>query len=211
MFKNPGRKLQGLAKFIFVLTIVIFALGAIGLIIAAISQFSYRQTGSGILMIVLAILSVALGIIFGWLSSIVLYAIGQLVDDNQRMREILEGGTPQIAPQAPVARPNVTPAAAPVNEVPLNVAMVPDAAPVVEEMVIEETVIEEPVVEVKEPAFPDGWDCPACGLRNSKLVTICMGCGERKDSVKKENICPNCGSKANAGESFCRNCGTKIG
>lgn len=91
MFKNSGGKLKGLAKFIFVLIIVLASLSAVGLVINAVMMFTqYNDPAQGGILIATASIVVIIGIIVAWLSSIMTYAIGELVEDNQKMREMFE-------------------------------------------------------------------------------------------------------------------------
>ncbi len=74
MFKNAGSKLKSLARIIFALNVII------GIVV-------------GIVMIkasfVLLIVSVAVGVLIGWLSSIMLYAFGELCENVHEINKKL--------------------------------------------------------------------------------------------------------------------------
>lgn len=74
MFKNAGSKLKSLARIIFALNVII------GIVV-------------GIVMIktsfVLLIVSVAVGVLIGWLNSIMLYAFGELCENVHEINKKL--------------------------------------------------------------------------------------------------------------------------
>ena len=79
MFQNPGSKLKTLAIVVFVITVVIFCVAGI---------IAGRAADS----MVLIILIIALGILVGWLSSIILYAFGSLVQDVEDIKSAIDLG-----------------------------------------------------------------------------------------------------------------------
>lgn len=66
MFNNPGRKLKILALIVF----------ATILINGVVLAFSFFRSSDGV-----SLLFIPLGALFGWLSSIVLYAFGELCEN----------------------------------------------------------------------------------------------------------------------------------
>ena len=84
MFNNPGKKLKSLAKFIFWLSIILYTLAAVG---AYLNEVEINSTGSTIGLIIVAVLGVLIGLLIGWLSSILVYAFGELIEDVHSMRK----------------------------------------------------------------------------------------------------------------------------
>lgn len=233
MFKNSGGKLKGLAKFIFVLIIVLASISAAVLIINAILMFTnYNNPAQGGILIASAALTVLIGIVAAWLSSISTYAAGQLVEDNQKIREILEYrmlGKPAASPESydyfsedmQQQTPEIIPTMPmPVSDDSFNSEASSDTIEKTEKTSVKESEglqAEENTSEIEElvekpedkNVFPDGWECSSCGSRNSNLVNTCMSCGEKKGEGHRHG-CPNCGTIARPGEMFCRNCGTKL-
>ena len=82
MFSNPGQKIQGLAVFVFWITILLVVLGIIGIVLSVTSgniEDAWESIAS----------SIGIGI-GGLASTFVLNAIGCVVDDIQRIRESVE-------------------------------------------------------------------------------------------------------------------------
>lgn len=74
MFKNAGSKLKSLARIIFALNVIIDIVVGIVMIKASF---------------VLLIVSVAVGVLIGWLSSIMLYAFGELCENVHEINKKL--------------------------------------------------------------------------------------------------------------------------
>lgn len=79
MFKNPGGKLQTLAAVIFAIIVVIFCVVGIVLGVAA----------EKVPFLVVFIPIAGLGVLMGWLNSIMLYAFGSLVEDVEDIKGVL--------------------------------------------------------------------------------------------------------------------------
>lgn len=73
MFKNPGKGLKTLAKVIFAVIIIVFIIAAM-ILIANTKDSSASAT-------ILGIVLVAVGVITAWVSSISIYAFGELVEN----------------------------------------------------------------------------------------------------------------------------------
>lgn len=78
MFNNVGKQFMRIAKFIAYLTVAISVFLGITVVVIMVAD-----VGIGIIIpaFLLAAIIVAIGVLFGWLSSVALYAFGQLVDD----------------------------------------------------------------------------------------------------------------------------------
>ena len=103
IFSNPGRRIKGCAKALFVVEIIIAVIGGIAMIASDDDMF------------LLALLTVAIGIAAGFVTALFLYAFGELVESSQENRDInrqilltLGGNAPQ-APQAPQYAPQYAP------------------------------------------------------------------------------------------------------
>ncbi len=86
MFKNPGRKLKGIAKVVFALLLILYVL--IGIAIMAGMPVGDSGALSGGAAVIVGIIVIAVGFLAAWLSSIALYAAGAAVDDIQTIKKI---------------------------------------------------------------------------------------------------------------------------
>jgi len=89
MFNNPGKKLKFLAKIVF------YVLLFLPLVIGIVLIFSGLLDGIGgyaitFSTVLVGVLLVLFGILNAWLSSILLYSFGQLVEDTQKTRKAVE-------------------------------------------------------------------------------------------------------------------------
>ncbi|MBQ9188639.1 MAG: hypothetical protein IJ138_04880 [Clostridia bacterium] len=82
MFTDIGAKVKGLAKTIFVILVIAVFVAAVAIIIMTSGE------GMGFLI---ALLVVVVGILISWLSVLLLYAFGELVDNSTRIVSIMEG------------------------------------------------------------------------------------------------------------------------
>ena len=86
MFNNIGRKIKGLAKFLFWIVAIISILGGLAVLI-----FMTTDSGDGMLIGVLAAIGIAVGgFILAWLQNFLLYGFGELIDSNQKILKVLE-------------------------------------------------------------------------------------------------------------------------
>lgn len=85
MFNNPGKKLKSLAKLIFWLAIVLNVLLFLGIYGTAVVEEGAK--GSALALFVFVALGLLIGALIGWLSSILLYAFGELIEDIHSMRK----------------------------------------------------------------------------------------------------------------------------
>ena len=88
MFKRSGSKVKTLAKVLFVLQIVFSSLIGLGLMIAGIVLAVTVWDDLAVLVIVGGIfggiLYIALGILFAWLSVLVIYAVGESAEKAEQ-------------------------------------------------------------------------------------------------------------------------------
>lgn len=78
MFNNPGKKVKLLARILFVLLSILPVLGGIVIMMIDTSTFGIDLGG---LQVIIGLLVIIFGIIFAWLSSILLYTLGAMADD----------------------------------------------------------------------------------------------------------------------------------
>ena len=81
MFKNIGRKIKMLAKVICWAGIVLSIFAGIALAIT----LTFTNQDLLILAIVLGVLYAALGALISWIGTFVLYGLGQLVDNTDKL------------------------------------------------------------------------------------------------------------------------------
>lgn len=185
MFKNIGNKIKGLAKVFYWIGVVVYSLAGVGAAIAAIA------TSDGEIVIILASLiggaaCVGLGILISWLSTMMLYAYGELVQQTietakgvktltYMMHNLLERQN-NSADQA---------AAAPLVE---------DIAKIVEQQAEEPIAVAQPEeAKVEEP------------IAAPKVEEV-----KAAPAAPKNTFCHQCGTVLEPGSAFCTNCGTKL-
>jgi hypothetical protein len=83
LYKNIGEKIKGLA----ILCFIMYSLSAIAVGVMLINSD----------MVVYGIITIALGVSFAWISSILLYAFGVLVEDVHAIRNRETISRPQVA------------------------------------------------------------------------------------------------------------------
>ena len=86
MFNHPGKKLKGLSKFIFALVLIL------GIVAASIVGGLTKSQG-------LVIVTVIVGVVLAWLSSVALYAFGAMVADVESIKETLYAMTGRKDPE----------------------------------------------------------------------------------------------------------------
>ena len=79
MFKNPGGKIKGLAKVIFIVLCALYVIAGIVMIVAGIAR-------EELLYIPVGLVTIGVGILIAWLSVLFLYAYGSMVEDVARIR-----------------------------------------------------------------------------------------------------------------------------
>lgn len=80
LFKNAGPKLKVLAKVIFVISLII------GEIIGIVSIAAGADSWNGGILITIGVILVIISPLLAWLSSIILYAFGELCDNVSDIR-----------------------------------------------------------------------------------------------------------------------------
>ncbi|MBP5289729.1 MAG: hypothetical protein J6Z79_07665 [Clostridia bacterium] len=94
LFSNPGKKLKTLALVIFWIVLAFSVIEGIGLIYMGVNWYetfhditawTYKTP-----LIIAGILTPIVGILIAWLSSIFLYAFGQLSEDTAAIRAAAE-------------------------------------------------------------------------------------------------------------------------
>lgn len=80
MFRNVGKQIKGITIFLAVIEILAAVCGAV-----YIAYIGY-ESGTDIARIVLAAIGIVLGgVLIAWLSNLLLYSYGQLVDSAERI------------------------------------------------------------------------------------------------------------------------------
>ena len=97
MFKNIGKKIMGLAKFITGLGIAFSAVGAI----ACAGVIIDRDEELFVLALLAAAVVFGLGFLTAWLGSFLLYGFGQLIHNSEESKELLKKISEQKPPVAP--------------------------------------------------------------------------------------------------------------
>ena len=87
MFKNIGRKIKGLAKGVFIAEVILIALAALTMLISNSMVLSRTQIASAIIG---TLIIAAVWIFIAWLSVLVLYGFGELIDSNTKSEKHLE-------------------------------------------------------------------------------------------------------------------------
>ena len=96
MFTNPGGKIKSYAKVLFWIGVVISVLIGVVMIGTSFTYAAYSYNGSfGTILggIISGLLVVAIGILISWISVLVLYAFGVLVENSDELVR-LNGGVP---------------------------------------------------------------------------------------------------------------------
>ena len=84
MFKNPGRKLKGIAKVVFALLLIVYVIIGVAIMLGVMPVGDNYLDGAT--AIVVGVVLILVGILIAWLSSIALYAAGAAVDDIQTIK-----------------------------------------------------------------------------------------------------------------------------
>lgn len=152
IFSNPGRRIKGWAKALFV----------IGIVAAVISFIAMVAMDDDLFLA--GLLTAGISVFAAFISSLFLYAFGELVESSQENRDInrqilltLGGNAPQ-APQAPQHAPQY----APRQNTPVQSAA--PAAP-------------RPAPVPSGDTTPGVWYCRACGNATSNAYATCTQCG----------------------------------
>lgn len=88
MFNNPGGKIKKLAKFIFVIELILFIIGGLIMIASGLFMVSSSDPAS-IALIIGGILTILIGIVSAWLSVLAMFAYGSMVEDVEEIRNHL--------------------------------------------------------------------------------------------------------------------------
>lgn len=86
MFQNAGKKLMGIAKLVFFFYVLV------GIIMGIVMMVKVN--------VLVGLLMIVVGIVSGWLSTIMLYAFGELCANVYAMTTQVTGSAPNYAPPA---------------------------------------------------------------------------------------------------------------
>ena len=222
MFKNAGRKLTTLAKVIFIILCAFAVLMGIGLGVTVGNEVN----GAAGFFAFLAY--TAAGVLGAWLSTIVLYAFGELCENVKMIREGLGFGSGQLPPPQmsvpmgqpmpmPMAQPdqNMRPAAqmpfgaggmppfAAPQQAPVPVPMQGQpqmpTAPVPEQMQQGAAPVTE---QVQQGTFPTAEQVPPV------IIPAPVEPAPISEPKPEGWQCPNCGKQNPERNAFCTGCGT---
>ena len=87
MFSNIEKKIKTLAKVLTWIGIVASVVAGVAIILTGLSQYA------GGAAVALGILTMIFGSLGSWLSNLVLYGFGQLIEDTRKIRELAEAKT----------------------------------------------------------------------------------------------------------------------
>jgi hypothetical protein len=85
MFNNPGRKIKTYATVVAVLGIIASVIGAVSLWV----QSGRSYYGGGALVASGFVVLIG-GVLFSWICGLMVYGLGQLIDDTQAIRRNVE-------------------------------------------------------------------------------------------------------------------------
>lgn len=189
MFTNPGGKIKSYAKVLFWIGVVISVLIGVFVIGSSFTVAAYSYNGSfGTILggIIFGLFIVAIGILISWISVLVLYAFGVLVENSDELVR-LNGGTPSGNKKAPkIERPQH------VQQTYVS------AQPKTEEPVKQEA----PAPQEKQEDVTELTEKPAAETTEAQVAE------PTTDDTKK--TCPNCGTEVAPDAHFCKTCGTKL-
>ena len=198
LFSNAGQKIRRFAIALFLGSLFVLGIGAIGIVIAAVQE--------GVLETILGLLIAAVEFLFGafaaYILSLFLVAFGDLVQETAENRRInalildrMTAEVRQTAPMPPAQRKADSQPVAPVQE----------------------KKNEEPVQPAADEQNASFWVCGNCKTKNLSSRTDCWACGRIKvtNAAKPEEpasedfwFCPVCGSKNLESNSACNKCGS---
>lgn len=178
MFTNPGGKIKSYAKVLFWIGVVISVLIGVVMIGTSFTYAAYSYNGSfGTILggIISGLLVVAIGILISWISVLVLYAFGVLVENSDELVR-LNGGVPSGNKKAQkIERPQLHHETY-VTAEPKPVAPVQPVEPA------EPAQPAEPEVKTaSETKSDDKKTCPNCGIEVAQDAHFCKNCGTKLD------------------------------
>ena len=159
MFKNAGARLMAFSKIMFIL----FSLGGLfGAIGAAASLGAITNKFVGFLAFIIVL---AIGVLTAWISTIAIYAFGELCENVRAMREGMGYSEPE-AEQMNFSQ---------IGQMASNFgSSVSNAASNVGSRINSSRQQRQPR---SQSAAASRWICPNCGKPNGAENTFCTGCG----------------------------------
>lgn len=201
MFNNVGGKIKGVISVVSGIMMLISIIIGIAVFIIA------RWELGGFWAFVVGVAVAGIGILISWLSNLVGYAFGQLVENSDRIREMLEDDedgeeviTKLETPSVAKAAQSNSPVKAPSNIYNENT-----------------TYVTCPNCNESQPAGKSY--CNICGAKMNSNVPIstpakpleAVGNAKKASDESKElSICPKCGELQPRGMNYCQVCGGKI-
>ena len=87
MYKNPGKRLKSIARFILWLSIILNTFLSLGAYSSSLIETGTKGNIVGVILFI--VIGALIGALIGWLLSIFLYALGELIEDTHAMRKDL--------------------------------------------------------------------------------------------------------------------------
>lgn len=118
MFKNIGRKIKGLTKFLFWLGFIFWIIAGLAVMVIGILTTPVSFDGgdsfpaTAFIFVLLGILVIGIGFLISWISSFFMYGYGELIDKTAEIAKNTAKEEPQTLPYTPFAKEIVTEEAA---------------------------------------------------------------------------------------------------
>ena len=205
MFNNVGGKIKGVISAVTGILMFIS-------IVEGIATFLLLKWELGFWAFIIGLIVAGVGMLFSWLANLVGYAFGQLVENSDRIREMMESSnginnSNQMTSFDVQAQQRKAESS----------SNTPKAAPKVAPIFSDTTYVTCPTCKESQPAGKTY--CNICGGRLEKVNTPAtpaaplqsIGNGVKTTGEKEEYVvCPKCGELQPSGISYCQICGGKI-
>lgn len=212
-FEDIGKKIKGFAIILFVLQIIFGFIGAIS------TWFDFMDLDEGGLGFLIALLIIFLTILVAYLSVMMLYAVGELVDTNMQLRDDVNEIKIQLNRIANNTSGNLISDNhyphlhnTPIHQTANNTQ--PEYAPTAHQAENQPAVDQSKHDNLKIPyaVVPNQYGklyCPHCGTEQNGDRFTCFKCGAifANGQPNITHWCADCGTACN-GEGSCPNCGS---
>jgi len=172
--ENVGEKIKTWAQVILV--VGIFSSIILGIAVFSINSY-WIESGTKVLF---GFLIIIVGSLLSWVSSMVLYAYGELTDSIMALRQRIDEFAPANLNQQKelvAILCKLCPASNDINEAENDTKKVPDEAPDKKEIKIDRTQLE--------------ISCPNCGTKQASNRSVCYHCGVQFIDAEKNDTFSN--------------------